>query len=71
MKYLHDGILLEKDGEKMLKAYLEIKRQLKYVESQYKEVKEKYPENKQAQASWHSMAAAYDIALQILEGKEL
>ena len=56
---------------RLLKSKLEIKRQLKYVEDQAEKVKTNFPNNKEAYNSWKGMADAYEIALQILEGKEL
>lgn len=70
MEKLYDGMLLEKDGPRMLKAYLEIKRQLVYCEKNANEALEKY-NNQEAYNSWSSMVEAYSIALQIMEGKEL
>jgi hypothetical protein len=69
MELLHDGMLLEKSGTKMLKAYLEIKRQLKYCQKNANEALEKG--NKSAYNSWMDMVYTYSISLQILEGKEL
>lgn len=69
MEKLYDGMLLKKDGPRMLKAYLEIKRQLAYCEKNAIEAKEKGYEN--AYNSWDCMVEAYSIALQIMEGKEL
>jgi hypothetical protein len=70
MEKLYDGMLLEKDGQKMLKAYLEIKRQLDYCQKNADEAIYRY-NNKEAHNSWMGMVEAYSIALQILEGKEL
>jgi hypothetical protein len=70
MERLYDGMLLEKDGAKMLKAYLEIKRQLAYCQRNADKALEEY-KNKEAYNSWMGMVEAYSIALQIMEGKEL
>jgi hypothetical protein len=69
MNDLHDGVLLEKSGNKMLKAYLEIKRQLAYCKKNALEAKANG--NEAAYDSWRHMVEAYSIALQIMEGKEL
>jgi hypothetical protein len=69
MELLHDGILLEKSATKMLKSYLEIKRQLKYCQKNANKALEKG--NKAAYDSWMDMVYAYSISLQIMEGKEL
>jgi hypothetical protein len=54
-----------------LKAFLEIKRQLAYVRENHAKSLINFPDNKVAHASWESMANAYEIALQILNGEEL
>lgn len=58
-------------NQRLLKSKLEIKRQLKYVRNEAQKVKENFPDNKEAYNSWEGMAEGYEIALQILEGKEL
>ena len=69
MELLHDGMLLEKSATKMLKAYLGIKRELKYCQCNANEAEAKG--NKVAYDSWMDMVYTYSIALQLLEGKEL
>lgn len=58
-------------NQEQLKHYLQIKRQLKYVTKQAENVKRDFPNNKEAYATWDGMKEAYNIALQIMEGKEL
>lgn len=58
-------------NQRLLKSKLEIKRQLNYVSNEAEKVKINFPENTAAYESWKGMVEAYEIALQILEGKEL
>lgn len=59
------------NNPELLKAFLQIKRQLTYVRAEALKVAVQFPENKVAIASWESMGKAYEIALQIMNGEEL
>jgi hypothetical protein len=57
--------------QRLLKSKLEIKRQMKYCQSNLDKVKVDFPENKAAHASWEGIIEGYKISLMILNGEEL
>jgi hypothetical protein len=60
---------MNKSNPELLKAKLQIKRQLAYVTKEYEKALVNAPET--AQQFWNGMMEAYSVALQHINGEEV